>query len=562
MRLEFPNPQQKRERWQPLNGEWDFCFGEKLSDDLLKIEVPFAYQTERSGINDKTDHEFVCYKRKFELSDGVKDCKKITIRFLAVDNECWVFVNGNEVCSHKGGYAAFNADITPYLVEGENEIVVKVYDSKSSKQPRGKQTYQKTPFECWYYPTTGIWQSVWLEGNDGDYLENFYFTPSVDTGEVKISLQTAYGVADRAVVTVHTKKGEKQTEISLAEGKGECVDIYTKSGKADESELWSAENPTLFPTVVRLYEGNELLDEMETYLFYRKIETRGKEIYLNDKPLKLKMLLDQGYWRESSITPPSIDALRYDIEICKKMGFNGVRKHQKVEDPYFNYYADNLGFYVWAETPSGYLFCEEEKEALILLQKEVVRKNYNNPSVIVYVPFNESWGIGGVYELEEVQQFVKEIYYLTKSLDETRLCLTNDGWENLSCGDMVTIHDYSARGDDFDEKYTSLTGETIPQMNRRVMVKGDEVPDKPLMLTEYGGISLTNGNGWGYGKVEDGESAFMDRFEALLTRAKKFFCGICYTQISDCEQEVNGLLDADHKPKFSIEKIRAIVDKY
>ncbi len=562
MRLEFPNPQQKRARWQPLNGEWDFCFGKELSDELLKIEVPFAYQTEKSGINDKTDHEFVVYRRAFTLNDDLKKCKKITIRFLAVDNECWVFVNGKEVCSHKGGYAGFSADITPYLVDGEQEIVVKVFDSKSAEQPRGKQTYRETPFECWYYPTTGIWQSVWLEGNDGDYISDIRFTPNIDSGEVKIELTSAYKTANRAIVEVKTEQGDKAVEILLKEGKGETTGVFTKSGKASEEELWSDENPKLFPTVVKLMDEDAVVDEMETYIFYRKIETKGNTIYLNDKPLKLKMLLDQGYWRESSITPPSHEALKHDIEVSKAMGFNGARKHQKVEDPYFNYYADLLGFFVWAETPSAYAYTEKSKSEITELQKEIVRKNYNNPSVIAYVPFNESWGIPGIINEKEVQKFVCDIHTLTKKMDQTRLCMTNDGWENLACSDVITVHDYSARGDDFDEKYTDFHGEIIPQLNKRVMAQGETLPDKPIMLTEYGGISLSNGNGWGYGQSESGEDAFMERFEILLKRASKFFCGVCYTQISDCEQEVNGLLDADHKPKFSIERIRAIMEKY
>lgn len=262
------------------------------------------------------------------------------------------------------------------------------------------------------------------------------------------------------------------------------------------------------------------------------------------------------------MTAPSAESYKEDILLAKAMGFNGMRVHQKTEDPWLYYYADTLGFYLWAETPSAYEFSPRTTKALLDLQADIVKRVYNYPSVIAYVPFNESWGVKEIRHSKAEQAFAKSMYWRIKSLDDSRLVITNDGWENLECSDIIGIHDYSKYADEFPEKF-SRELETLVPAGRRVMAQGNRIVGQPVMLTEFGGVALATDSGWGYGGAEDGVNAFMARFERLYKNvAACDFCGWCYTQLTDVEQETNGLLDGNHKPKFDVEKVREVLSKY
>ncbi len=573
MRNEHPEPQLKRDKWQTLNGEWEFAFGEaaNVTDFVtgkaempMKINVPFAYQSELSGIGDKSVHTTVRYRRSFTLSPALKKAKGVVLRFLAVDYDCTVWVNGCFAVSHRGGYGAFYADVTPYLnPTGEQIIAVEARDSQDEAQPRGKQSWLDGSHRCWYTQTTGIWQSVWLEAHDGDFVNRLTMTPDVNSATVKLDVALEYGLADELEAEIVAPSGERTTLTTSLSGKRNRLTIdLKKPDLIDEIHLWSPDKPVLYGLNLTIRQDGKAADAIKSYFALREVRAEGDKLYLNNQPLKFKLVLDQGYWADGGMTPPSTDALGQDILTAKAMGFNGARKHQKLEDPYFYYYADTLGFLVWSETPSAYLYTPEAQKSLVETQFDVVARSYNHPSVVAYVPVNESWGVKEVLYDERQQSFVKSLYRLVKSLDSSRLVVTNDGWENMEETDLITVHDYSKLGDEFAAKYSDLREDTFP-MWKRLMARGETLPVKPVMLTEYGGIAIDTGTGWGYSGAEKSVDDFLVRFEKLSENAFAAFpVGVCYTQLTDVEQEQNGLLDHRHRPKFSVHSIREIMDKF
>ena len=564
MRTEYPNPQRRREVWQPLNGEWQFCFGDEKAYDL-KIQVPFAYQSKASGIGDVTQHDILWYKRKFVLTDEMKACKTVRLNFLAVDYECQVFVNGQFAVGHEGGYGGFGADITKFLTKTEEqEIEIRVYDPMTKVYPRGKQNWLEGQQRCWYYCTSGIWQSVWLDGTNGDYVEELQITPDFYTTTAMVNVETEFDEADEICAVVKTPQGFTRAFSSTTknDGRFSMVMAFDKPDCIDDVHIWRPSTPRIFEMKLSVKKDGEVLDELDTYFAFRKIHTQNGKVYVNDTPIEFRLVLNQGYWEGYGMTAPSAESFKKDILIAKEMGFNGMRVHQKLDDPWLYYYADTLGFYVWAETPSAYAFRPEMIRSIAQTQTEIVKRVYNCPSVVAYVPLNESWGVKEVLRNKQQQALGKSLYWLIKSLDDSRLVITNDGWENLELSDLIGIHDYSKYGDDFPGKFNGMD-ETLVPMGRRVMVQGDKIAGQPIMLTEFGGVALASDSGWGYGGAEDGVEAFMQRFERLYKNvAECNFCGWCYTQLTDVEQETNGLLDGNHKPKFDVKKVREVINKY
>ena len=560
----YPEPRARRKIWQSLNGEWQFKFGDDGSYNL-KIVVPYAYQCEASGIGDPLKHEILWYRRKFELTEAMKSCETVYLNFLAVDYECTVYVNGRFALYHEGGYGGFGADIHKYLInEKEQEIEIRVYDPMSRIYPRGKQNWQEGRQRCWYYATSGIWQSVWLSGADGDYMTDVRFETDVAKTQACAYVQTIYGTTDEITATVKTPHGIMQSFSSSVKKDGRLMlnMAFQKPDCIDDIHLWTVAHPKLYETTLQIKKGGKVLDEIQTYFAFRKVDTQNGRVNINDRPEELRMVLNQGYFEKSGLTALSPENYKEDILLAKKMGFNGMRIHQKAEDPWLYYYADTLGMYLWAETPSAYAFTPETTKSLLDLQQDLVRSVYNSPGVIAYVPFNESWGVKEIRHDKKQQSLAKAAYCLIKSLDDTRLVVTNDGWENLEMSDIIGIHDYSKYGDEFKEKFGE-TSESLVPAGRRLMVQGDKLAGQPIMLSEFGGVSLASDSGWGYNGAENNEEAFMERFERLFKNvASCDFCGWCYTQLTDVEQETNGLLNAAHYPKFDMERIRGIVEKY
>ena len=560
----YPEPRARRKIWQSLNGEWQFKFGDDGSYNL-KIVVPYAYQCEASGICDPLKYEILWYRRKFELTEDMKSCETVYLNFLAVDYECTVYVNGRFALYHEGGYGGFGADIHEYLInEKEQEIEIRVYDPMSRIYPRGKQNWQEGRQRCWYHATSGIWQSVWLSGAGGDYMTDVRFETDVAKTQACAYVQTIYGTADEITATVKTPHGATQSFSSSVKKDGRLMlnMAFQKPDCIDDIHLWTVAHPKLYETTLQIKKGGKVLDEIRTYFAFRKVDTENGRVNINDRPEELRMVLNQGYFEKSGLTALSPENYKEDILLAKKMGFNGMRIHQKAEDPWLYYYADTLGMYLWAETPSAYAFTPETTKSLLNLQQDLVQSVYNSPSVIAYVPFNESWGVKEIRHDKKQQSLAKAAYCLIKSLDDTRLVVTNDGWENFEMSDIIGIHDYSKYGDEFKEKFGE-TSESLVPAGRRLMVQGDKLAGQPIMLSEFGGVSLATDSGWGYNGAENNEEAFMERLERLFENvASCDFCGWCYTQLTDVEQETNGLLNAAHHPKFDLERIRGIVEKY
>ena len=562
MRNEFPNPMERRERWQPLNGKWLFSFDKPIYD--REIEVPFAYQTEASGVNEKEHHETVWYKRDVILNDEMKSSERVVVRFLAVDYEATVFVNGRFACFHAGGYEAFSVDITDLITREKETIEVKVADPLDADRPRGKQDWNENPSRCWYYQTTGIWQSVWLEGYGSDYIRSFGITPDAEKTDVRFDVSLASGEAETIVVDIESQFFDKPLTYTASVARKRKVVLVANLPKPDlvyDKHLWSPAAPNLYRATIKTITYGRISDEVKTHFAFRTVEARNGKILLNGVPFEPKMVLDQGYWRSGGMTAPSARSFEEDILAAKAMGFNAARKHQKVEDPYFYYYADVHGFPVWAETPSAYEFGKHEIATVIATQLALIDKVYNHPSVIAYVPFNESWGILEVAKNKQEQSFVRAVTELIRARDGGKIVIGNDGWETLDCSDIITVHDYSSFGDDFAEKYTEPNESDTP-VGRRITVEGGVIGDKPVMLSEFGGISLSEKAGWGYGEDVGDEKEYINRLERLIDNYKKTrLWGWCFTQLTDVEQETNGLLDSDHKPKFDVEKIKKAISK-
>ncbi|MBD5636216.1 MAG: glycoside hydrolase family 2 [Clostridia bacterium] len=572
-RKEYPRPQFQREEWLSLNGEWEFAFddqdeGIKKGYDTgkisfpQKINVPFTYQYEASGIGDTACHERVWYRRAFKAN--LK--KRALLCFNGSDYVTDVWVNGKHAITHTGGFAPFSVDITDFLTE-DNVLVVRCYDPFDPTIPRGKQSWTNERFGCWYIPNTGIWQSVWIDYFGGDCIEKYQLIPDYDKCSISGEIVTLRNKADEAEIEItFGGKVVKKNRFDL-DGKHTryCIKLMEQNF-VDADYAWSPGRPALFNAVFRLYQSGNCVDKAHTRFGLRKVSADGNQICLNNTPLYQRLILDQGYWRESGLTPPSAEAIKKDIELAMAMGFNGARKHQKFEDPYFYYYAEELGFLSWCEMPSAYNFCEEEMKRISQEWNEIVSAARNFTSVICYVPLNESWGVRNIVADSDQQNFARSLYYATKALDNGRLISTNDGWESPETTDILGIHDYAYDSSEFSDKYRADRYDELYPQGRRLMAYGCKYSGQPVLLTEFGGIAMksdTKGVNWGYNEGSADQDEFYARYDNLLMGiyANKEFQGFCYTQLTDVQQEVNGLLNADHKPKFDLAKIKKLTER-
>ena len=454
----YPRPQFVRENWLSLNGKWNFLFddedtGERekyynFFPESIEIEVPFSYETKKSGIGDETVHKNVWYQKNINISEINKN-ENIILHFEGSDYITKLWINGSYVGLNKGGYHRFSFDITDYLVNGENSFTIKVEDSLSKEQPRGKQRYKNKSWECLYVQTTGIWKSVWMERVPSKYFVSSKITPVFDNGTVDIELitniyegfnnyeiETDILFNNKVVNSLKNKVENRHIKYNM----GICGD------KVHSIMVWSPKQPNLYDIVYKLYYNGTLVDKVYSYFGVRKIEIEKNKLLLNNEELYLKMVLDQGYWEESHLTPPDEEAIIKDIEIARKYGFNGIRKHQKTEDERFLYYCDIKGMLVWGEMASCYEFTDESTENFTDEWIKAVKQNYNHPSIITWVPINESWGVPDIRHDIKQQNYANSLYYLTKSVDDTRPVISNDGWEH-TVSDIITMHDYKQNGE-------------------------------------------------------------------------------------------------------------------
>lgn len=574
-RSEYPRPQFQREEWLNLNGQWQFDYDDNneglinkwYKDDKhafsKEITVPFSYQSELSGIGETDFHDLVWYKRNFYVPEQWLE-KRVLLHFGAVDYRTWVYVNGNFIMFHEGGHVPFHIEITNHLQSGENTVVVRVEDeSKALDQPRGKQYWEEKSEGIFYLRTTGIWQTVWLEAVSPVYLEKVKMTPDIDKDEVSIEYVVNGDISGQLLEMEVSFKGKQVAKdiLILSANKGKRSIALNDFNVHDAGRLWSPEHPNLYDITFRLKEDENVIDEVASYFGMRKISIENGVVMLNNKPYYMKLVLDQGYFPTGILTPPSDEAIKKDVELTKEMGFNGARKHQKIEDPRYLYWADQLGILVWGEMANAYTYTDDAVRRMTAEWQRAIERDYNHPSIVAWVPVNESWGVPRLLADKRQQNHTLAMYYLTKSLDTTRLVISNDGWEHTK-SDLCTIHDYEAEKEVLKARYSSMENIIQSQPGHRLIyVPGYEYDGVPIQVTEFGGIAYKKSDweGWGYSGAEsdeDFEEKYYQVVSALLE--SPLVQGFCYTQLTDVEQEINGLLTYDRKPKIPLEKIRNI----
>lgn len=570
-RSEHPRPDFERDNWMCLNGEWDFSLDEKKFDRT--IIVPFAFETELSGIGDKEFHKMVWYRKTFKLPERMK-AKRVILHFGAVDYACDLWVNGTYIREHKGGQTSFSADITEAVAaDDENVIELKVFDDyEDMEMPRGKQFWEQESRGIFYTRTTGIWQSVWIEAVEPLYLESCYITPEFDDKCVCFEYRLSRSGASAVEFSIAFEGKFAACVSAVPNGKKGMVKVQLdqtglKSWNFEEELAWTPETPRLFDVEIRTYDEKGVTDLVRTYFGMRKVSIDNGKFMLNNREYYQKLVLDQGYWEESLLTAPSDEAFIKDIELTKAMGFNGVRKHQKVEDPRYLYHADRLGLLVWGELGSAYLYSREYAGRMYTEWIEAVKRDYNHPCIVAWTPLNESWGVQEIKDDKYQQAHCNALMYMIKSVDTSRVVIDNDGWEH-TCGDLLTIHDYTASGKVLKKHFESLEAVlSLCPGRRSLFADGWSYQGQPVLLTEFGGVRYVPGtevkHSWGYCDASSAEE-FADKYAEIMKAVHEspVIQGYCYTQLTDVEAEENGLLTYQRGLKMPLEKIRAINEGY
>lgn len=569
-RPEYPRPDFQREKWLPLNGEWDFSFDEPIFDQ--KILVPFACETKLSGIHDTSFHNAVWYRRSFSLPEPMHD-RQILLHFGAVDYTCRLWVNDQFIREHTGGQCGFSADITDALnASGENVIVLEARDDPADlEMPRGKQYWKPESESIFYTRTTGIWQSVWLEAVSPMHLCSCRITPLFDERSVRFSYALSAAPQHVTLTAEITFRGKTAGAVSVTPTSARGAFDWQIDQSAlsawnyQEDLVWTPEQPNLLDVTFRILEHGCEVDAVQSYFGMRKVSIQNGQFLLNNRPYYQKLVLDQGYWPESLLTAPSDEAFIRDIELTKAMGFNGVRKHQKVEDPRYLYHADRMGLLVWGEIGAAYLYSEQYADRIYREWLDVLRRDYNHPCIVVWTPLNESWGVQEIETDPRQQAHSEAMVAITKSMDTTRLVVDNDGWEHTN-GDLLTIHDYSPSGEMLRAHLGSMDAILALRPAQRALFVGRHAyAGQPILLSEFGGVKFVPGteaqHSWGYCEA-DSCAAFAGKLRELFdaVRACPLVDGYCYTQLTDVETEQNGLLTYDRTPKLPLETICAILN--
>ena len=574
-RPEYPQPQFERADWMTLNGAWQFEFDDKnvgLDENWAggtrpfgrTITVPFPFEARLSGIGDTAFHPWIWYRRTFTVPAGWTG-RRVLLRFGAVDYHASVWVNGKRAGEHEGGNTPFAFDVTSLLTPGQNTVTLRAFDPPTDRYiPRGKQYWEPQSRSIFYTRTSGIWQSVWIEAVGESYLDQVRMTPTLD-GIVRFEARIARPQPDLELMArIRFRDREVATASAAAEGPR-----VTAAAAVTDAQWWSPASPNLYDVTFELRKKGTTVDRVASYFGFREVGVEGNRVTVNRRPIYLKLVLDQGYWPDGVLTPPSDEAIQYDIRLSKEMGFNGARKHQKVEDPRFLYWADKMGFLVSGEMANAYLFDEQYVGRFTREWIEAVERDYNHPSIVIWAPLNESWGTPNPRDPRQANH-LKALYTLTRSLDATRLVIDNEGWEHTDMTDLFAIHDYARSGDLLFAKYQDVgkPGAGVPDNARAALIPGYRYNGTPVYLSEFGGIAFippghdVPKEAWGYSGVEKTREAALARLRGLYEAIGRIpaFAGLCYTQLTDVEQEVNGLLTYDRKPKFDVKEIKAIND--
>ncbi len=583
-RGEYPRPELRRPRWLCLNGLWELELDD--ADRGLaagwhtgrafsrRIVVPYPLESELSGIGDLTPHPIVWYRRCFTLPEAFL-AERLVLRIGACDHAARVFVNGREVGTHRGGYTPFGFDVAHCLRLGENEIVIRVEDRETWAQPRGKQIIGAGGTGIDYDAVTGIWQSVWLEPLPQLCVESVWSRYSLERRE--LAVQVEFGAAQDVALF----GGE--VEATLFDGEVEIMRGSAPGFGRPEARVvlavpaprhWSPDDPHLYRLVVRLLCEERVVDAVECDLGLREVSWQDGSLRLNGEPLYLRGLLDQGYFPGGWYAAATDADLRRDVELVRAMGFNMVRKHQKAEDPRFLYWADRLGLLVWAELPSGRDFTTQLVTSLASEWAALVRRDRMHPSIVGWVPMNESWGVWQQGARPEQRALVEALTALTRALDPGRPVLGNDGWE-WSTGDLRGIHSYAPTGEALVRHVRAILADPDAEVllssellgPKRGVLPGADATGRAVVLSECGGIGYVAAQGpalerelFVYGSLPRTPAELDARLRDLAAgiAALPELAGFVWTQLTDVQQERNGLLDFERCPKLPLETLREI----
>lgn len=559
-RSEYPRPQFERAAYMNLNGVWQFEIDPGASGrarglvdkEMLDgtITVPFCPESRLSGVGYTDFMAAVWYRRTFTLPEEAAG-KRVILHFGAVDYKCEVWVNGVSAGVHEGGFASFSFEITKLLVPGENTLVVCCDDdTRGGRQPLGKQAFRYQSSGCHYTRTTGIWQTVWLEWVEETYIRSVKMIPDAANGRLYIDAEID-GYADGSALYADAffDGGAQGSAFAIADGTHCRLTLSLK-----EKHLWNAGEPNLYDLTLTLRRRGQAVDTVKSYFALRTVSFDGKKCLINGRPVFQRLILDQGFYPDGIWTAPSDEALKADIEMSMAMGFNGARLHQKVFEQRFLYWADRLGYICWGEMGSWGIDPARPHTMNIFLREwlEVVDRDFNSPCIVGWCPYNEVWGESneGLREMA-----LATTYRATKAIDPTRPVIDVSGGYHTET-DIFDTHDYEQNAEVFTARYAP--GEPLYDQ-----FAGKQHYDgvKPMFVSEYGGIRWTDdASGWGYGVGPKTAEEFIERYRALTTAllSNPEHMGFCYTQLTDVEQEQNGLYTYDRKPKFDPAMIRDI----
>ncbi|MBO7310496.1 MAG: beta-galactosidase [Clostridia bacterium] len=549
-RPEYPRPQFARDKWVSLNGEWQFERDKELTgvDRRLyeasslaeRITVPFCMESVLSGIGDTEFCRRVWYLKKVDISkEWLSDSKRVILNIGACDYCTRIYVNGQKMGKHIGGYSSFSVDITSALTVGENTIVISVDDDLlTCAQPSGKQSDKPESYECFYTRTTGIWQTVWLESVPAEYISKVKFTTDNHTKTLSISARVM--ARDGALLTAKAYWNGRE----VGQGAGKVLFGNAQlTIMLSELHTWELGSGGLYDLELCLGE-----DIVKSYFGMRDLTLDDTAIVLNGKKVFQRLVLDQGFYPDGICTAKTEQELIDDITRSMACGFNGARLHQKVFEPLFLYHCDRLGYMVWGEHASfGLIESGDAYKGFISEWSEIVERDINHPSIIGWCPFNETQRLG-----KQDNDLIRAVFELTRRLDPTRPIIDASGWLHVDyITDIMDWHDYDQNPESFRKRYEAVA-------NGELLFNDWRLPNpiSPRFISEYGGIKWDVASGlgdaWGYGDAPKTEEEFLERFKGLTEALlfNPYITGFCYTQLTDVEQETNGLYTYDRKEKF------------
>ncbi|MDP9430098.1 MAG: glycoside hydrolase family 2 [Actinomycetota bacterium] len=561
-----------RRPWTSLDGEWQFAADPDLTGTGggvafdRTIRVPYAPETPASGVHWTGPLHRAWYRRRLP---GRAGGRRTVLHFGAVDRVCDVWVGGAHVASHEGGYTPFHVDVTDQLGDDGAELVVRADDDPLDLEaPRGKQDWRDEPHAIWYPRTTGIWRTPWVEQVAVRHIADVQWRGDPRTLRVDVRVELAVPVSD-ARLHLRLRAGERLLVDDAVRVDGAVVERTVQVGDGGLDDRWGllwwpGPDPVLLEAELALVaDDGEVLDEAESYTALRSVEVGDGRLLVNDRPVPLRLVLDQGYWPGTGATPPDVAALRRDLQLTRALGFTGARKHQKTEDPRYLALADRMGLMVWAEMPSAYRPGPTASARLLREWADVVVAHRGHPSVVAWVPLNESWGVQEAAVDGRQRGLVRALAATADALDGTRPVSANDGWEALG-GAILGIHDYAqdpalladryATGPDLERAATGRRPDGYLTDLDRAGVAG-----RAVVLSEFGGVALRDpaDQGWGYADATSAED-LLARYRAQWAAVHRSdaLTGACWTQLTDTYQEVNGLLTMDREPKCDLDALR------